>query len=125
MLLALLFVSAAVNELFTAMASALSEGNVAAFMQAFDPAMPGYEKLRADAAALTARYDVATSLDFLKDEGDDDRRAVEIDWFVQLAEKIDMGRITRRRAVVRCTLKRVGKKWKVAAFDPPGLLASP
>ena len=58
-------------DLFTTMASALSEGNGLAFLDHVDHAMPDYGKLEKYILALAAQNEVMSSIDVLKEEGDD------------------------------------------------------
>jgi hypothetical protein len=58
-------------DLFTTMASALSEGNGLAFLDHVDHAMPDYGKLEKYIIALAAQNEVMSSIDVLKEEGDD------------------------------------------------------
>jgi hypothetical protein len=56
-------------DLLTQVASALSERNPAAFLEAFDPAMPGYEKLREHVTALLRNAEVRSAIELESDEG--------------------------------------------------------
>jgi len=88
------------------MASALSEGNALAFLKPIDRAMPDYQKLQDNVVALVAQNDLASSIEVLKDEGDDKRRRVELDWFLELRSHEIHGPYERRRKVVKCRLER-------------------
>lgn len=112
-----------VMDVFTTLATALSEGNAVAFMRPFDPAMPGVEKLRTDVTALLLRADVLASLEFRSDEGDDARRTVTIDWLLQIRDKEPTGRLVHRRETVKCRLERRGKKWVITSLEPAGFFA--
>jgi hypothetical protein len=107
-----------VFDVFTDLASALSAGNAGAFLDVFDRSMPGYEKLRANVTGLLLQAQVQTSIEFLKNEGTDTARAVEVDWFLQAG-------VTRRREVVKCRVERVRKKWKIFALAPVDFFAPP
>jgi hypothetical protein len=112
-----------VIDLFTAMAAALSEGNGLAFLEHVDHATPGYQKLEADILALVEQSEVLSSIEVLRDDGDDRARTVLLDWFLQLRSREQTGPLTRRREVVKCRLERVKKKWKVVAIEPPNFFA--
>ena len=111
--------------LFTAMASALSEGNALAFLDHIDHSMPDYDKLERNILALTQQNEVAGAIDVIKDEGDDRTRAVEVDWLLQIRSRAETGPLVRRRELVKCRLNRVKKKWKVASLDPISLFTPP
>jgi hypothetical protein len=112
-------------DVFTAMASALSEGDAAGFMRLFDRQMPGVNALAANVEALLAQAEVQSSISFLSDEGDEARRSVEVEWAMQIREKREAGRVVRRRQTVKCRLERQGRRWVVAAFEPAAFFAPP
>ena len=114
-----------VFDLLTEMASALSEGNALAFLKPIDRAMPDYQKLQDNVVALVAQNDLASSIEVLKDEGDDKRRRVELDWFLELRSHEIHGPYERCRKVVKCRLERDKKKWKIVALEPVDFFASP
>ena len=101
-------------DLFTSMASALSEANAIAFMNAFDPAMPGYEALRASVTALLRAAEVQSSIELVEDEGDDRSRAVELDWLVHIVNRQDGALAARRQERVKCRVEKSGSKWRIA-----------
>ena len=107
------------------MASALSEGNAAAFLKAFDPAMPRFAELQAGVKALLDSAEVQSSIDPLRNEGDDQARTVELDWFLQIVQREDTGGVTRRRERIKCRLERAGKRWRVASLDAIAFFAAP
>ena len=112
-------------DLLAAMAAALGEANVNAFLRDFDRGMPGYEELRAAVAGLVARCEVESSLDPAENSGDNRRRTVEVDWQMHLVDREASQRITVRRATVKCGFAREGPKWKVVSFAPPDFFAAP
>src|ERR1035438_110942 len=75
-------------DVFTAMAAALSDTNVPEFMGAFDKDMPGYGKLKTDVTALMTQADISSSVEPIKDEGDDAARKMDLDWFLQVRSLI-------------------------------------
>ena len=110
-------------DLFTSAASALAEDSAAGFLKAFDPAMPGYETLRANVTGLLRRAALASTIEFDSNEGSDSRREVELDWTLVIAAG-DAGVSTERRQKhVKCRVEKRGKKWRVVAFEPVELFA--
>ena len=105
-------------DLFTEMAAALSDGKTAEFMKPFVPAMPGYDTLRMNIEALLASYELQSSIELLKEDGDDVVQTVELDWFLQIVEKLESASVTRRREQVRCRLVKQKKKWRITSFEP-------
>lgn len=114
-----------VADLFRTLASALSDGDAAAFLRPFDPAMPGFEALRRDIHALVSQAEVLSSVELLAEEGDEARRAVEADWTMQIRERRESGRVTRRRQIVKFALERRGNRWVVTAVKPAAVFAPP
>ncbi|HWB83118.1 MAG TPA: hypothetical protein VG675_03180 [Bryobacteraceae bacterium] len=112
-------------DLFTSLASALSEGNSVAFLKGFSTGMPGYEQLRADVNALLRQATVQSSIQFVKNDGDDQARVVEVDWFLQLVRQQDAAGLERRERHVTCHLKKSGKRWQIVALDPLSFFAPP
>lgn len=114
-----------IRDFFGQLESALSEGNADQFMKGFDRAMPGYEMLAVNVAALLQHADVQSSIEVLSDEGTATSRMLELDWFLQLMEVQAAGGSTRRREQVHCTLARQGKKWRITSLVPLSLFAPP
>ena len=111
--------AADVLNVFSAAAEALTNDDAAAFLDKFDRNMPGYAALRTDIEGLLAAYEVGSTIEVVSDEGDDQKRAVELDWLMITTEKsaINSSQETRRR-VVKCRLERRGKQWKITALEP-------
>ncbi len=114
-----------VLDLFTAMASALSEGNGLAFLDHIDHSMPDYQKLEQNVLALVAQNEVLTSIDVLKQEGTEEQQTVELDWFLQIRSREENGPLERRRQSVKCRLTHTKKKWKVMSLEPVSFFAPP
>jgi hypothetical protein len=105
-------------DLFTSLAAALGAGNAIAFMDAFDPAMPGYEELRTGVTALLREADVQSSIDLVEEEGDDRGRTVELDWLVHIVDPQDNAVAERRQERVKCRVEKSGKKWRITRLEP-------
>jgi Fe-S-cluster formation regulator IscX/YfhJ len=107
-----------VFDLFSKIASALSDDDPAMFVEAVDPGMPHFQDFRRDVVALTDLADITNSIEVLSDTGDDTHRAEELDWFLEIVGKTDPHPVERRREVVKFRLERKGKKWKIVSIDP-------
>ena len=110
--------NADIVDLFASMAAALSEINVPQFMEAFDKEMPDYEKLKSSVTALVNQAEVSSSVEPLKNEGDELKRFVELDWYLEIRSLLPDGPIVRRREIVRCELRKEKKRWKIVALKP-------
>jgi hypothetical protein len=117
-------------------ASALSEGDTAVFLDCFDPKMPGYERLSEDVTALigeatpspssaSQRGGVSCSIELVSDQGDDQTRALEVDWILDIREVQGSIGSTRREEHVKIRAAKTGKKWRIVAFEPAGFFAPP
>ncbi|HEY1337586.1 MAG TPA: hypothetical protein VGF59_08755 [Bryobacteraceae bacterium] len=112
-------------DLFTRMASALSNGNAREFLSAVDPAAPGYEALRANVNALVQQADVQSSIEVVENTGDTSKRNVEMDWLLVITDRQDTANIARRRERVKCRVEKSGKKWRIVSLEPVKLFAPP
>jgi hypothetical protein len=107
-----------VFDLFTKIASALSEDDVTTFIEAVDPAMPHFGEFQRDVRALAGAADLANSIEVLSDTGDETHRTEELDWYLEIVEKAASRKVERRREAVKFRLERTGKKWKIVSIDP-------
>jgi len=112
-------------DLFSVMASALSDNKPDEFMNAFNHGMPGLEDLRTNIFDLLQAYDIHSSIELLNEDGDNLARMVQLDWFLQIVEKQDTAGVTRRREIVRCRLIKQKKKWRITSLEPLSFFAPP
>ena len=103
---------------FANMAAALADSNVSEFMKPSDKEMPGYDTLKAEIASLITQYQVSSSIEPMKEEGDDSKRSVDLDWYLQIRSQLDNGPITVRRKVIHCELRKEGKHWQIVSLQP-------
>jgi hypothetical protein len=107
-----------VTELFASMVAALTDTDVPGFMNAFDKDMPGYDNLKSEVTGLTTQNEISSSVEPIKDEGDESKRAVDLDWYLQVRSLLPDGPITNRREVIHCELRKEGKHWKIVSLQP-------
>jgi len=114
--------AADVLNVFTSAAEGLINDDAASFLDRFDRNMPGYAALQNNVEGLLAAYDVGATIEEITDEGDDRKRTVELDWLLILKQKgaTNSPQQTRRQ-VVKCTVGRRGKQWKITALEPVDL----
>src|SRR5579864_373526 len=103
---------------FASMAAALSEINVPQFMDAFDKDMPDYGKLKNNITGLVNQAEISSSVEPLKDDGDDDKRTVELDWYLEIRSLLPDGPVVHRREVIQCELRKEKKRWKIVSIKP-------
>jgi hypothetical protein len=111
--------AADVLNVFTSAAEGLINDDAASFLDSFDRNMPGYAALQNNVEGLLAAYDVGATIEEITDEGDDHKRTVELDWLLILKQKgaTNSPQQTRRQ-IVKCTVERRGKQWKITALEP-------
>ncbi len=108
-----------VRDFFRAAAEALVNDDASAFMARFDRDMPRHATLRSEIEGLLAAYDVGSSIEVVNDEGDNQKRTLELDWLLVTSEKAaNHGTGISRRQIVKCRIERRGKQWKITAFEP-------
>jgi len=110
--------SRAVREAITDAAASLSAGDAGAFLKAFDPRMPGYAKLRENVTALVAQGELHSFIDPLEEEGDERRRVAEFYWTLRIHRSPGSASYTSRQRVVKCTLEKQGRNWRIVGLEP-------
>jgi hypothetical protein len=99
--------------------------NARKFMDAFDPAMPGYAQLRDNVVALEQGAEIESGVDLLKNEGDDRVRTIALDWSMNLVSHETSVTSVQRRQTVTCQVEKQGKKWRITAMEPLAFFAPP
>lgn len=118
-LMAFADVPAEVWKVFTDAAEALANDNLSGFLAQFDPNMPGYSTLRMNVEALMNGNEVISSIAPVTDEGDNQKRTLELDWLLGVDSQDDPGvRTTSRRGIVKVRVEREGKNWKIVSLEP-------
>jgi len=107
-----------VNNVVASLTAALTEVDVPEFMDAFDKNMPGYEQLKIGIAALVNQAEVSSSVETIKNEGNDAKRAVDLDWYLEVRSLVQDGPIVHRRELVHCELEKNKKRWKIVSIAP-------
>lgn len=93
-------------------ADGLGHPDASPFLDKFDANMPGFADLRGDVETLVTRYEVGASIELLTDEGDDHKRSLQLDWIMEVPDQ------PTRRKLVKCTIEREKKDWKITHFEP-------
>ena len=88
------------------------EPDVGPFLEKFDTTMPGFTEFRGDVEDLLTRGKVGTVIEVLTDEGDDQKRMLQLDWLLEIEDQ------QPRRKIVKCTIERGKAGWKITALDP-------
>jgi hypothetical protein len=107
-----------VTALVASLSAALTEVNVPEFMAAFDKNMPDYERLKSNIDALVNQAEISSSIEPNKNEGDESRRVVDLDWYLEVRSLAQDGPIVRRRELIHCVLRKENKRWKIVSLKP-------
>ena len=114
-----------VLDLFASMTSKLSDDNAAGFMDGFDKSMADYGKLRQWIAGLIAQAEVSSTIEPIKDEGDETKRSVDLDWTMQIRSREASGPLVERQQTVHAELVKQKKRWRIVAISPVDFFEPP
>lgn len=99
-------------------AEALSAGNPAGFLAFFDPAMPGYDTLRASATALAETSEADSSVELVSNDGGDSTRELAVDWTLDMVNPDTGIRQAQRQERVKLRLEWRDQRWRITRLDP-------
>ena len=100
-------------EVFRAVSEALANLDTDAFLDQFDRQMPEYDKLRDEIRDLVGTaQEIGSTIDVITDEGDEQKRTLELDWLLKIDNQ------EPRRRVVKCRVEKQGKKWRITTLEP-------
>jgi hypothetical protein len=107
-----------VVQLVGSMAAALTVVHVPEFMDAFDKNMPDYARIESDVTGLVNQADVSSSIEPISNTGDDAKRSMDLDWYLEVRSLLPEGAVIQRRQIVHCELQKEKNKWKIVALKP-------
>lgn len=111
--------------LLAAAVSGLSEGEPERFLRVFDSSMPRFREFEAAVRGLLAQNEVSSSVEFQRDEGDDQARELDLDWTLQVRALQATGPFAQRRELIRCRLSRQKRGWKIVSISPLEFFSPP
>jgi len=100
------------------MTSALSNANPAGFMAPIDKNMKGYDTLRDYVTGMCDEAEVSSAVDPVKDEGDETKRTVDLDWTLHLKSRQPAGPSADREETIHVEFVKEKKKWKIVSISP-------
>ena len=106
-----------VHDLLENAARGLSDRKADVFEAAFDKPLRVAPLLRAN--------DTQSTIEFEKNEGNDQSRSVQLNWLLEITERGGAGAVTRRRAKVQCQLRMTAGGWRIVSFAPAEFFAPP
>lgn len=101
-----------VLELLRLTSEAMANGDAAEFLKHVDPATPRYAELAQRLNALLTPQPAASTIDIARDEGDSDKRRMELNWLLQVGDE------RQKRGKVTVTVERRNGVWKFTAMEP-------
>ena len=108
-----------ISDALLTLSTALEERNAARFLSLVDrERFPDYSALQDSIVALTAQYEVSSSIGVLEQGRRGDGYELKLDWMLQMKPAGGGGPAQRRQQVVNCRIERFGKRWKVTALAP-------
>jgi hypothetical protein len=114
----------AARESVAVLAGALSEENAEKFLAYLGPELRA--AIEQDIRALLLRHEVTSSISPSSNEGDDKKRVLELDWYVEIRSKGSELPLERRRQNIRCVVEKNAKKrWVVTSLEPAGFFTPP
>ncbi|BDC49669.1 hypothetical protein F183_A19850 [Bryobacterales bacterium F-183] len=116
----------AAREAVADFAAGLAQDNAEQALRAVSKKMDGYGEFADQIRALVRQNLVTSSVSPQSNTGDDSKRELELDWYVEIKSRNEDLAMVRRRETVRCTVERTGKnKWQITAIAPLRLFALP
>jgi hypothetical protein len=107
-----------VVDLFRTAAEALTQNDASGFLSKFDRNMPEYDKLRDEVEKLVTSMHVGSTIEIVNDGGDGQKRALELDWVLEVEDQ------QPRRQILKCRIERRGRNWRIVALEPVAFFSS-
>ena len=105
-------------DLIASMTAALSDDDAPAFLKELDKSMPGYDRIEHAIPELLDQGPIACSVQPLTDAGDDSRRTLDLDWYMEIRNVSETAPIVRRRGIIHFRIEKHDKHWRVTSLDP-------
>ena len=105
------------------MAAALAEPNDAAFMKPISKSFEQHDLMERQVRALIQTNAIVSSISPIANEGDDKRRTLEVDWYLEIQPQSTGASLTQRRESVKLTLVKTGKRWMITSLSPVAFFA--
>lgn len=110
-------------DVLAGMTGALADADAGAFLQPIDKKCPAYDTLSSYIPELLRQGTISSAIEFLKNDGDERRRSVQLDWYLEIHSEDPAGPVTRRRVVVDCIFEKQGRSWRIVSLSPVSLFA--
>lgn len=101
-----------VTELLRLTSDAMANGDAAEFLKHVDPAMPRYAELAQRLNLLLTPQSAASTIDVAHDEGDENKRRLELNWLIQA------GAERQKRGKIIVTVERKNGAWRFTSIEP-------
>lgn len=110
--------AADVWDVVATMAAALAEPNDAGFMKPIAKSFGQHGVIERQVRALVQTNEVVSSVSPVANEGDDQQRTLEVDWYMEIQPKSPGQPLSRRKENVKLTLVKTGKRWMITQLSP-------
>lgn len=98
-------------------ATALSSGNPAQAMSAFDKSYANYQKLSDDFEGLTNAFRIVNEVDVVDEDDAPAETKITVHWIITLSD-LALNYTERREGDINARLVLKGRKWKLVEFSP-------
>jgi hypothetical protein len=85
--------------------------------------MPNYQKLRDNVTTLLSQAEVESFVDVAGDEGDAQRRTVELNWRMRIRQNRAATAAPGREQLIKCRVEKQKGKWKIISLEPVDFFA--
>jgi hypothetical protein len=98
-------------------ATALTAGDPAEAIDAFDKSFAGYDQLRNYFAALTNAFQLGSEVDVTDEEDSENQTTLTLRWALALTD-LTTSHTENRSADLTVKVKKIGRRWKIVDLSP-------
>lgn len=126
-LFALLFTSTEdeLRDVLASMATDLSAGNIAGFLNPFDKSFPARDEFRQQLFGMMQAADLNSSVQIQTASGSAEKQVAKVDWYLDFRSKGDSMIFHQQREVLTIEFTRRGKRWSITALEPRSFFTQP
>jgi hypothetical protein len=112
-------------DVIATMAAALAEPNEYAFMKPIAKSLEEHDLIERQVRVLVNTNNVTSSISPLANEGDDKKRTLEVDWYMEIQPHSPGQSLIQRRESIKLVMVKTGKRWMVTALSPVAFFTAP
>jgi hypothetical protein len=107
------------------MAAALAEPNEYGFMKPISKSVETHDLIERQVRALVQTNDIVSTISPVTNEGDDKKRTVEVDWYMEIKPHAPGQSLVQRRETIRMVMEKPGKRWMITSIAPISFFSPP